>query len=213
MTEWIDATLPMTPATVHWPGHPQYTVTNMYSMDTGDVMNVTAIAMCSHFGTHIDAPKHYVKTGSAVDELSPNTLIGPCKVVEYVGSDHISADYIRNLDLRNISRLMIKTRNCQVLREQKFHEEYIALLPEAAKVLVENQVNVLGVDGYSIGPFDPELGQPVHRIFLSAGQDQVAIEEVDLLDVIPGEYEMLAIPLRLTGLEAAPARVFLKKIK
>lgn len=210
--KWIDVTLPMKPDTVHWPGHPRYTVTEMMSMENGDVMNVTSVIMCSHFGTHIDAPRHYLNQGRAVDELKPEVLIGPCKVVEYKGKGHISAQFIRELDLRDVSRLLIKTTNSQLLREPTFSEDFIALLPEAAEALVKVGVIVLGIDGYSIGPYDPTQGQPVHRIFLSAGPDQVAIEELDLLEVPPGEYELLAIPLRLTGLEAAPARVFLGKV-
>lgn len=209
---WIDVTLPMKPDTVHWPGHPLYSVTEMMSIEKGDGMNVTSVTMCSHFGTHIDAPRHYFIQGSAVDELRPEVLIGPCKVVEYKGIGHIPAHFIRSLDLQGVSRLIIKTTNSQFLREPTFYEDFIALVPEAAQSLVETGVNVLGIDGYSIGPYNPAQGQPVHRIFLSAGPDQVAIEELDLFEVPPGEYELLAMPLRLTGLEAAPARVFLGKV-
>jgi arylformamidase len=153
-----------------------------------------------------------VDRGSAVDELRPEVLVGPCRVIEYPGETHIPADFIRTLDLEGVTRLLIKTANSRFLRQPEFQESYIALLPEAADALVAAGIQVLGVDGYSIGPYDPALGQPVHRIFLSAGEDQVAIEEVDLLDVEPGQYELLAVPLRLTGLEAAPARVFLRMV-
>ena len=180
-------------------------------MARGDVMNVTAITMCSHFGTHIDAPRHYLADGTTVDEIKPEILIGPCKVVEYLYREHIPASFINELNLDGVSRLLIKTLNSRFLRNTEFREDFFALLPEAASILVEKGIKLLGMDGYSIGPFDPSLGQPVHQIFLSAGLDQVAIEEVDLLDVTPGDYELLAIPLRLSGLEAAPARVLLRK--
>ena len=209
--KWIDATLPMKPETVHWPGHPLYTVNEMMSMSRGDVMNVTSFTMCSHFGTHIDAPRHYLADGTSVDEIKPEILIGPCLVVEYPLREHIPASFINELNLEGVSRLLIKTLNSRFLRKTEFQENFVALLPEAASSLVENGIKLLGMDGYSIGPFDPMLGQPVHQIFLSAGPDQVAIEEVDLLEVSPGDYELLAIPLRLSGLEAAPARVLLSK--
>jgi arylformamidase len=77
--------------------------------------------------------------------------------------------------------------------------------------LVDRGVRLLGVDGYSIGPFDPSLGYPVHSIFLGAGPDQVAIEEVNFLNVEPGDYHLIALPLRLAGLEGSPARVLLGK--
>lgn len=207
--KWIDATLPMSPETVHWPGHPLYTITDMMSMAKGDIMNVTAISMCSHFGTHVDAPRHYVADGTSVDQLRPDILIGPCRVVAYMGKEHIPASFIQKLDLEGVDRLLIKTANSIVLGEQKFYEDYIALTPEAAQLLVEKGLKLLGVDGYSIGPFDPTLGIPVHSTFLGAGPDQVAIEEVDLSNVDPGDYQLIVLPMRLTGLEAAPARVLL----
>jgi arylformamidase len=105
--------------------------------------------------------------------------------------------------------MLIKTLNSITLGRPEFHEDYIALTQEAAQALVEKGVKLLGVDGYSIGPFDPSLGMPVHSTFLGAGPDQVAIEEVDLLNVEPGDYQLIALPLKLTGLEAAPARVLL----
>ena len=207
--KWIDVTLPILPATVHWPGHPRYTVTDMSSMDRGEVMNVTAVSMCSHFGTHIDAPRHYVKTGTPVDALPGDLLIGRCRVVHYTGNEHISSQFVASLDLRGVSRLLVRTRNSDFIGQPEFHDDYLALTLEAAKALVKAGVRLLGVDGYSIGPYDPSLGVPVHQAFLGAGPSQAAIEELDLSAVGPGEYQLVALPLRLTGLEAAPMRVFL----
>ncbi len=208
---WIDVSLPMRPDTVHWPGHPQYTVDNMMSMEKGENMNVTAVSMCSHFGTHIDAPRHYFAQGKAVDEIPPNILVGPCKVIEYEGKSHIPGDFIRNLDLVGVTRLFIRTSNSPKLIKSEFYEDYLALTIEAAQILVEKGIKLVGVDGYSIGPFDPAQGMPVHRIFLGGGPDQAAIEEVNLTGVEPGDYQAIALPIRLTDLEAAPARVLLGK--
>jgi arylformamidase len=207
--KWMDVSLPMRIDTVHWPGHPRYTVTEMMSMDKGDVMNVSAVSMCSHFGTHMDAPRHYYARGKSVDELSPEVLIGACRVVDYEGKEHIPAEFIQGLDLEGVTRLFIRTANSQKLGLPDFYEDYIALSVEGAEAVVAKGIQLLGVDGYSIGPFDPSLGMPVHRVYLGGGANQVAIEEVNLLEVEPGDYQVVALPLRLTGLEGAPARVLL----
>jgi len=207
--QWMDVTLPMRAETVHWPGHPLYTVSEMMSFERGDPMNVTAVSMCSHFGTHIDAPRHYFATGTAVDELSLQVLVGPCRLVIYPGREHIPASFIQDLDLEGVERLFIRTMNSPRLVKPEFYPDYVALTIPAAQLLVEKGVKLLGVDGYSIGPFEPELGMPVHRTFLGGGPQQVAIEEVSLLGVPPGEYQLIALPMRLSGLEAAPARVLL----
>jgi arylformamidase len=107
------------------------------------------------------------------------------------------------------TRLLIRTVNSQIIRQPEFHEDYVALTPDAARVLVARNVRLLGVDGYSIGPFEPSSGMEVHRIFLGAGPEQVALEELDLSSVAPGDYQLVALPIRLTGLEGAPARVLL----
>jgi arylformamidase len=201
----------MRPETVHWPGHPRYAVDEMMSMVKGEVMNVTSVSMCSHFGTHIDAPRHYFSEGKAVDELSTEVLIGPARVVAYDGRAHIPEDFINHLDLNGVRRLFLRTFNSRRLVKPDFYEDYIALTVGAAQALVNKGVVLLGVDGYSIGPFDPAQGIPVHRIFLGGGPDQTAIEEVNLSDIEPGDYQMVALPLRLTDLEASPARVLLGK--
>jgi len=209
--KWIDLSLPMTAETVHWPGHPRYTVTDMMSISAGDAMNVSSVAMCSHFGTHIDAPRHYVASGTAVDEVPLEVLIGPCRVVDWREKQHIPADFVLGLDLGGSARLLIRTRNSQFIGQPEFHENYIALTPDAARVLVARKVRLLGVDGYSIGPFEPSVGMEVHRIFLGASPEQVALEEIDLSGVEPGDYQLIALPIRLTGLEGAPTRVLLGK--
>jgi arylformamidase len=181
----------------------------MMSFSAGDAMNVTAVSMCSHFGTHLDAPRHYLADGTAVDELPLDILVGPCRVVAYPDKNHIPARFIEKLDLAGITRLLIRTDNSRTLGRPEFREDYIALTPGAARVLIERRVELLGVDGYSIGPYETSQGMETHRVFLGAGPRQVAIEEVDLSGVEPGDYELIALPLRLTGLEGSPTRVLL----
>ena len=209
--KWVDVSLALRENTVHWPGHPRYTVTHMMSMDEGDAMNVTAIAMCSHFGTHIDAPRHYVASGAPIDQITLDILVGPCRVVAYTGAGNIPGDFIQSLDLDGVRRLLIWTNNSLILDQSEFHDDYIALTVEAAKIVVDRGEQLLGMDGYSLGPFEPELGRKVHQIFLGASPDRVAIEEIDLSKVDPGDYQLIALPIKLAGLESAPMRVLLGK--
>jgi arylformamidase len=209
---WIDVSLSLHGATVHWPGHPRYTVDELYSLARGDQMNVTAFTMCSHFGTHLETPRHYFGSSAAIDELPLDLLMGRCSVVHYEGGEHMPAAFIDSLDLDAVCRLLIRTRNSDTIALPEFREDYIALTPAAAERLVARGVELVGVDGYSIGPFDPQLGIPVHRIFLSGGPHQVALEELDLSEVAPGSYDLVALPIALAGLEAAPARVLVRAV-
>jgi arylformamidase len=207
---WIDVSLPMRPTTVHWPGHPRYTIDELYAIGRGDEMNVTAVSLCSHFGTHIDAPSHYVEAGSTIDMLPIDLLIGRCTVVHYRAQTHIPADFVDALDLDGVRRLLIRTPNSDSIDRPEFREDYTALTPAAAERLVARGIELLGVDGYSIGPFDPALGVPVHRIFLGGGPSQVALEALSLAGVDAGEYHLIALPPAFADIEAAPARVLLR---
>jgi len=207
--KWIDVSLSLGTNTVHWPGHPRYKVGHMMSMEKGDAMNVTMFSMCSHFGTHVDAPRHYHVHGTSVDQLSLDLLVGPCRVVEYPGTEHIPEDFIQGLELEGVQRLLIRTRNSFIIEKPDFHEDYIALTPGAARALVDTHVQLLGVDGYSIGPYDHTMGKEVHEIFLISNPDRIAIEEINLSNIKPGDYQLVALPLKLKGLEGAPVRVLL----
>jgi arylformamidase len=208
---WVDVSVPLSAETAHWPGHPRFTVDDMLSMPGGDVMNVTAVAMCSHFATHVDAPRHYVGDGATVEQLPLDVLIGPCLVVDYDGDGHVPGELIASVAAPGLRRLLIRTRNSAVARDPRFHEDYVGLTLDAARALVAHGIELVGVDGPSIGPFDPELGIPVHQIFLGAGPHQIAVEQLDLSEIAPGAYDLIALPLAATGLEAAPARVVLRR--
>ncbi len=208
---WIDVTLPMAADTVHWPGHPRYTVTELMSIELGEGINVSAVAMCSHFGTHVETGRHYFADGMSVDEMPTDLLIGRCLVVAYEANNDIPPTFIDQLPLEGVKRLLVRTRNSGSLRHGAFSEDYVALTFAAAKSLAERGIEMLGVDGYSIGPFEPTIGKAVHRAFLGSGATQIAIEGLDLTGVDPGDYEIVTAPLRAVGLEAAPARVFIRR--
>jgi arylformamidase len=180
----------------------------MQSIGDGDPMNVTAISLCSHFGTHIDAPRHYFASGLAVDELPADLLIGRCRVVHYSADDHIPRHFVDSLDLQGVSRLFIRTSNSERLLDAEFHEDYLGLTLEAAQSLAARGIQLLGVDGYSIASFEPVNNMAVHKAFLGGGERQAAIEELNLSHAEEGDYDLIAAPIRTVGLDAAPARVF-----
>lgn len=209
--ELFDVTLQMSSATVHWPGHPHYLANDLLTIAAGDGMNVSEISMCSHFGTHIDAPSHYVPEGLTVDKIPLDLLVGPCVVVEYDGTDHIGEAAVADFGIEGVRRLLIRTRNSATVASPEFREDYIGLTPAGAQRVLDCGVELLGVDGYSIGPWNSKDRDLVHRIFLGGGERQAAIEGLDLHAVSPGTYNLIALPLRVTGLEAAPTRVVLQR--
>jgi arylformamidase len=108
----------------------------------------------------------------------------------------------------DVQRLLLKTRNSLLWRSgiQEFDPNFVALTAEAAQWVVDRGMAVVGIDYLSIQRFAD--GPATHQILLGAGV--VVIEGLDLSQVEPGNYELFCLPLKLKGVEGAPARVILK---
>jgi arylformamidase len=185
---------------VVWDGDPDVSFEPAASLETGDPANLTRLGLGSHTGTHVDAPLHFLPGGDGVDRLPLDALIGPALVLDLT---HVEAD-VRAADLdfpAGAERLLLKTPNSRLWERDEFAPEHVALEPDAARLLVERGVRLVGVDYLSVG--SPET----HRILLAAGV--VPLEGLDLREVEAGAYRLVALPLRLEGVDGAPARVVL----
>ncbi len=194
----IDITRTLSDKTVSYPGDtpPQFS-----QRDAGMYL-ISDLHMNSHSGTHIDAPVHYLKTGDTIDTIPLDHLIGPCRVLDVsrAGSTITAADLIGRLG--NSKRILLKT---MFSGEDRFRENYPHLSLDAAELLSTNGILSIGIDSFSIEAF--VCDGSVHRELL--GNGCIIIELLDLSGVNEGEYEMAALPLRLAGLDGAPARVVL----
>ncbi|WP_366652789.1 cyclase family protein [Methanoregula sp.] len=194
----IDITRTLSDKTVSYPGDtpPQFS-----QRDAGMYL-ISDLHMNSHSGTHIDAPVHYLKTGDTVDTIPLDHLIGPCRVLDVsrAGSTITAADLIGRLG--SSKRILLKT---MFSGEDRFRENYPHLSLDAAELLSTNGILSIGIDSFSIEAF--VCDGSVHRELL--GNGCIIIELLDLSGVNEGEYEMAALPLRLAGLDGAPARVVL----
>jgi len=158
--------------------------------------------LSSHSGTHIDAPVHYLKTGTTVDELPLEHFVGPCRVLDVSRAGSlIDASFFKGRTL-GAERILLKTAfsGCT-----SFREDYPSLTMDAAQYLTSTGALCVGIDSFSIESF--VCDGSVHRELLSHGC--LIIELLDLSHVPEGDYTLFALPLRLAGLDGAPARVIL----
>ncbi len=204
-----DVTLPLSAALPVWPGDPAFQIESVTSIDDGDEFNVSALRLGSHTGTHVDAPRHLLAKGAAVDQLPLEILVGDAWVCRL--PDSVQTITARDLEAAGIpegtSRLLVATGNGALwdLSPWSFTEDYVALDGSAAMWAVDRGISLLGVDYLSV---DPASGDPsAHRTLLSAGV--VVVEGLDLRAVPEGAYRLLCLPLRLAGADGAPARVLL----
>jgi len=207
-----DVTVRLSNEVLIWPGDPAFSTRPFKSMARGDRSNVTQVDMGVHTGTHIDAPFHFEPDGAGVDELSLDVLIGPCRVLDLTGPEEcVDRSRLASLDLDGVTRLLFKTRNSKWWESpnEPFHSDFVYLALDGAEYLVERGVKLVGIDYLSIEKYK-NPGHPTHHALLRNGV--VIIEGLNLTGVPAGEYELIALPLRLKGADGAPTRVVLREL-
>jgi arylformamidase len=204
-----DVSVPITTSMPVWPSDPpvSLTPTAHLSRDKSHTVRVTKIEMGSHTGTHIDAPWHMVEGGRKLNQIPLETLIGPALVVEIPGAQSIARSHLEEMSLHGIPRILLKTENSRHWNDGKFYEQFVYLEPDAAELLVERNVAVVGIDYLSIDQFKSEK-HPSHFVLLR--RNVVIIEGLNLSQVKPGKYHMTALPLNLQEVDGAPTRVILE---
>lgn len=205
-----DISLTLSPSLVVWPGDPPVTITQPASMDRGDGFSITRLDIGAHVGTHVDAPAHFVRGGDGVDKLSLDVLIGPAVVVDARAVSALTADVLESLSIpAGAQRLLFRTRNSELWRKEHpvFDEDFVAVTADGATWLVEHGVRLVGIDYLSVAPFTDSA--PTHQILLAAGV--VAVENLNLSGIEPGEYQLCCLPLKIAGADGAPARAVLMR--
>jgi arylformamidase len=203
-----DISLTLSPSLVVWPGDPPVTITQPASMDRGDGFSITRLDIGAHVGTHVDAPAHFVRGGAGVDQLDLDVLIGPAIVVDGRGVEALTADVLESLAIpAGSQRVLFRTRNSELWRkgQHDFDEDFVAVAADGASWLVEHGVRLVGIDYLSVAPFADSA--PTHQILLAAGV--IAVENLNLSEVEPGEYQLVCLPLKIAGADGAPARAVL----
>lgn len=199
----VDESLPV------WPGDPPIRIEQFLDLGRGDAANASMISCSAHTGCHVDAPAHHFADGVGADELSLAILLGPAYVADLALVEQIGPEELDALRLpAGVRRLLFKTRNSNLWNERPhvFHRDYVALTPEGAEWVVRFGVRLVGIDYLSVERFSPPA--PItHRTLLQAGV--VILEGLDLRAVTPGPYQLICLPLRLRGLDGAPARAVL----
>ena len=176
---------------VVFPGDPKPERKIMSSTAAGDLYNLTALSMCAHNGTHLDAPFHVLGEGKTVDQLPLETFVGESYVARHEG-DVTAADAQAILKKANgIQRILLAGR--------------LTVTAEAAQVFADSGILLLGNESQTVGPENAPM--QVHLILL--GKGIVLLEGIVLKNVPEGRYFLSAAPLNLGGADGAPCRAYL----
>jgi arylformamidase len=203
----IDISIPLSESTPVFPGDPRVSISLDMQIADGEPYNFSTVSMGVHTGTHVDAPWHFLEDGGKLEQVPLNALVGPAKVYDLTGVERITESSLADLDIQRGERVLFKTDNSELWsKTNAVASDYVALTEDAAHFLIQRQVQTVGIDYLSVD--EPHRADfPVHYALL---KNRVAIiEGLNLRGVSAGDYLLVCLPLKLSNVEAAPARAVL----
>jgi len=177
----LDISRPLGPRVWTWPGDRPFSHGLTGAMAEGASCNVGWVSMSCHAGTHVDAPSHFDPQGEAADAIPLESCIGPCVVTTLA----------RLAEAGQAERVLVKAGGAAPTVEQI---EQLAAL------------KLFGTDGHSVDPLDSKTLDTHHALHRKGA---VILEELLLDDVAEGGYELIALPIKLAGMDGAPVRAVL----
>lgn len=204
--KYYDITMEISPDTIVFPGDPGVEINESASISKGDVCNVSLLKFGSHTGTHMDAPKHFYDNGNTIDKLKLDYFYGAVKVFEIPNVTEITVNNLEALDINEGDRIILKTRNSELLKEKEFKTDFTYITGEAAEYLVKKKIRTIGVDYLSVEQFGSENFEAHYALL----ENNIAIiEGLYLADIKPGNYTLIALPLKIVGGNGSPTRAVL----
>ena len=201
----ISAPLNTAPA---YPGDRPYFREWMARLDKGIDYSLSALALSSHAGTHLDFPSHLLKSGRAQDTYSLKRFIIPAEVISVPGEGPILPSSLMGGKINKGQALLFKTDNSKkgLMHQAAFSEESVYLSLDVARLCVAAEVSLVGIDYLSADKYGDD-SLPVHRTLLE--NDILILEGIDLAGVPSGGYSLICLPLSIKDAEASPVRAIL----
>ena len=209
---WTDATATLDSATTPvYTGDAPMRFDFLKDMRHGDPLTLSAFSLGAHSGTHVDAPMHFVRDGAPVDRIPLDALMGPARVVQIADSvQAIDAAELNRHQWKGAERVLFRTRSTERhwMSSAVFHRDFAYIAPDAAQLLADAGVKLVGIDYISAEQFAAPAPR-THRILLGRGTP--IVEGLDLSDVPAGDYDLIVLPMKVRGHEAAPARAIVRR--
>jgi arylformamidase len=190
-----------------WPGDTPFAAGPTWEIKDGCPVHVSRMTMTTHLGAHTDAPIHFDPAGPAIDAVDLAPYLGPCRVIHCVGASPVMPHHIAARLEAVPPRVLLRTYASAPLHA--WDPAFPAIAPETIALLASKGVILVGTDAASLDPQDSKL-LPAHHAVRRHG---MAILEGVVLDAVPpGDYELIALPLKLAGMDASPVRAVLREL-
>ncbi len=202
-----DISQPLGAALPVWPSDTAFSATRTW--DHGDTpVAVSRFTMSTHSGAHADAPLHYHADGAAIDAVGLEPYLGPVRVVDARGwGAVIEPDRLAPLLDGAPPRVLLRTY--ARFPHGAWDSAFTTISPAAIRLLGTRGIVLIGLDSPSLDPQDSKTMDAHHAV---RAADMRVLEGLVLDDVPPGDYELIALPLKLTGLDASPVRAVLRDL-
>ncbi|WP_416559077.1 arylformamidase [Limnohabitans sp. yimb22184] len=191
-----------------FPGDTPYSQQWAATLSEDCPVNVSAITLSPHVGAHADAPLHYDPQGAAVGALDLRPFLGRCRIIHALDAGPlITMDHLQHALNDVPERLLVRTY--RQFPHQHFDTQLTAFDPACVQHLADLGVRLIGTDSASIDPADSKQ-LPSHQVIRQRG---LRVLENLLLDDVPeGDYELIALPLKLMTTDASPVRAVLREL-
>ncbi|MCB2018474.1 MAG: arylformamidase [Hydrogenophaga sp.] len=191
-----------------FPGDTAYRQEWVATIGPGCPVNVSALTMSPHVGAHADAPLHYDPEGAAIGAVDLQAFIGPCRVVHAIGCGPlVKPEHLAHAMQYPTERVLVRVY--QRMPQDRFDDALPAFAPETIEWLADHGVVLIGTDSASVDPAQSKALES-HQVLRRRGLR--VLENLLLDDVAEGDYELIALPLRLSSADASPVRAVLREL-
>jgi arylformamidase len=207
MSRLWDISPALGPATPPFPGDQAYEQRWTARIGPGCPVNLSALTLSPHLGAHADAPLHYADGAPAIGEVSLEPYLGPCRVIHAVGCGPlVRPEHVAHALVDLPPRVLVRT--CE-RAPTRWSEDFAAYAPETIELLASLGVTLVGIDSQSV---DPATSKTLDSHHLLLRHDLRVLENLVLDEVPPGDYELIALPLKLVQACASPVRAILREL-
>ncbi|GJL95092.1 MAG: kynurenine formamidase [Hyphococcus sp.] len=207
----IDITPALSSTSLAFPGDTVFKAEPVMEIGEDCPVNVSRLTLSSHAGAHADAPLHYHREGTPIHAIDLDPYIGPCTVVHMINHDEVITLSVLEKTLAASGealapRILIRTYENQ---PDTWDPAFTAVSADAITWLASNGVKLIGVDTPSLDPATSKTMDAHNAIYQN---NMRILEGLKLDNVAAGTYELIALPLKLEGLDAAPVRAILRTL-
>ena len=190
-----------------WPGDSPFTQERTLIIGPECPVNVSRLSLSTHTGAHTDAPFHYDPDGASIADVDLGVYLGECRIIHAIGASCVELRHLAGKLDDVPERVLFRTY--QSSPTTSWDSRFACVSPEVIEALNEAGVRLVGIDTPSLDP-EQSTAMLAHKAVMKAGM--AILESVVLDEVAEGDYELIALPLKMAGSDASPVRAILREI-